>query len=231
VIVHGYNIEFDEAARRTAQIGYDLRVDGITTFFSWPSRGRVVRYFQDEETVQLSERKFLEFIRHLSAVPEIDEISILAHSMGNRLLLGTVARLLHERTVGSIKAPIGQIILTAADIPSVGFHQEATSYLELAKKRVTTYSCTQDIPLRVSRFIHGGRDRIGLQPPVFVYPQVDSISAGDLDLYGLGHNYYAENAPVIYDLAQLLHHDTAPDSRLRLERGPAEHGLHWIIKR
>lgn len=35
IVIHGYNVEFEEAARRTAQIGFDLRVDGITGFFSW----------------------------------------------------------------------------------------------------------------------------------------------------------------------------------------------------
>src|SRR5690606_24759700 len=44
VVVHGYNVDFQEAARRTAQIGFDLRVDGVTAFFSWPSKGKILPY-------------------------------------------------------------------------------------------------------------------------------------------------------------------------------------------
>lgn len=230
VVVHGYNVEFEEAARRTAQMGYDLRIDGITAFFSWPSRGKLRWYFQDEEAVQLAERKFIEFMHRLAAVPEVEEINILAHSMGNRLLLGTIDRLLQAKDAGLLGAPIGQIILAAADVPAPGFRQEASAYLELAQKRVTSYSCTRDWALRASKFIHGGRDRIGLEPPIFVHPNVDSVSAGELDLHGFGHSYYAENAPVIYDLGEILHHNTPPHRRMRLERGPADAGLYWIIK-
>jgi esterase/lipase superfamily enzyme len=42
VFLHGYNSSFDEAAIRAAQIGFDLKVPGVTAFFSWPSRGALV---------------------------------------------------------------------------------------------------------------------------------------------------------------------------------------------
>ena len=36
VFVHGYTVTFEDAARRTAQITYDLGFDGAPTFYSWP---------------------------------------------------------------------------------------------------------------------------------------------------------------------------------------------------
>jgi esterase/lipase superfamily enzyme len=37
--MNGYNVTFADAARRTAQIAYDLRFEGDPAFFSWPSQG------------------------------------------------------------------------------------------------------------------------------------------------------------------------------------------------
>lgn len=34
VYIHGYNVGFEEAAIRAAQIGFDLKIGGITAFFS-----------------------------------------------------------------------------------------------------------------------------------------------------------------------------------------------------
>ena len=46
IYVHGFQTSFDQAARRAAQLAYDLDFDleadfrGVPMLFSWPSRGR-----------------------------------------------------------------------------------------------------------------------------------------------------------------------------------------------
>jgi hypothetical protein len=39
LFIHGYNVEFDSAARRTAQLASDLGFKAPAIFFSWPSQG------------------------------------------------------------------------------------------------------------------------------------------------------------------------------------------------
>ena len=39
IFVHGFNVSFDNALFRAAQIAYDLNFDGPVFLFSWPSRG------------------------------------------------------------------------------------------------------------------------------------------------------------------------------------------------
>jgi esterase/lipase superfamily enzyme len=51
VFLHGYNVTFEAAAIRAAQIGYDLKVPGATAFFSWPSRGSVTAYPADDARI------------------------------------------------------------------------------------------------------------------------------------------------------------------------------------
>jgi hypothetical protein len=49
VFLHGYNVTFEQAARRAAQVAYDLRFPGIVVLFSWPSAGRPHYYAADED--------------------------------------------------------------------------------------------------------------------------------------------------------------------------------------
>lgn len=37
VFVHGFNVSFEDAALRTAQLAYDLDFDGAPLMYSWPS--------------------------------------------------------------------------------------------------------------------------------------------------------------------------------------------------
>jgi hypothetical protein len=46
VFVHGYNVSFEDAARRTAQIAFDLNFIGAPIFYSWPSNGKVADYIK-----------------------------------------------------------------------------------------------------------------------------------------------------------------------------------------
>jgi esterase/lipase superfamily enzyme len=184
----------------------------------------------DEESVQIAEQHFIEFLNALASVDQLEEIHVLAHSMGNRLLLRTVERLATATSLGKLRVPIGQIILAAADVPTGLFRQHAQSYFRLATGRVTSYSCEKDVALRSSKQLHG-HHRVGLEPPVFTYEGLDSVSAAEIDLHALGHGYYADTEVVLYDIAQLLHGDTPPSERIRLEPGPTERELYWIFKK
>jgi esterase/lipase superfamily enzyme len=226
VVVHGFNVTFDEAAIRTAQLGFDLRIDGICAFFSWPSAGKLRRYLSDGDEVQVAKRYFVEFLRELSSIHAIDEIHILAHSMGNRLLLGAIEHLTLKGFAEG--ARVGQIVLAAADVSHRLFAEHAADYSRLAGRRVTSYSCTKDFPLRISRMLHD-HHRVGLEPPIFTAPQLDSISAADLDLHGLGHGYYADVEALLYDLHELIQHDKPPKDRLRIE--PDIAGKHWVFRK
>jgi hypothetical protein len=71
--------------------------------------------------------------------------------------------------------------------------------------------------------------RVGLEPPIFTAPQLDSISAADLDLHGLGHGYYADVEALLYDLHELIQHDKPPKDLLRIE--PDIAGKHWVFRK
>ena len=62
VFLHGYNVSFEEAAIRAAQIGFDLKISGAVAFFSWPSQGSLLGYAADEATIEASEAAIADFL-------------------------------------------------------------------------------------------------------------------------------------------------------------------------
>jgi esterase/lipase superfamily enzyme len=56
LFVHGFNVTFDDAVPRAAQISYDPAFGGPTIVFSWPSQGGMLPfdYRRDERNAELS---------------------------------------------------------------------------------------------------------------------------------------------------------------------------------
>ena len=94
VFVHGFNVTFEDAARRTAQLAYDLQFDGAAAFYSWPSRGAAtpLGYTHDETSVEWAKPHCVAFLEELSRDSGATHIHLIAHSMGNRVLTAA----LHE---------------------------------------------------------------------------------------------------------------------------------------
>jgi type VI secretion system ImpA family protein len=227
VYLHGYNVSFDEAAIRAAQIGFDLKVPGLTAFFSWPSRGTFDGYPADEASIEASAGPIKDFLVRLAAESGAERLHIIAHSMGNRGLLGAVQRIQAEaaREAG---VRFGQVFLAAPDVDVDVFRELAVHYPKLAD-RTTLYVSRRDRAVILSRWLHG-HERVGYVPPVTVVEGIDSIEVSGIDLTVLGHGYFAEAAGVLYDMYHLLRHDMAPDRRIRLRPMVTPEGSgYWAI--
>ena len=68
VFVHGFNQTLADAARRTAQLAYDLAFDGPVVAFSWPSQGRLLDYLKDQRNADLSVQCPERFLMELKGV-------------------------------------------------------------------------------------------------------------------------------------------------------------------
>jgi esterase/lipase superfamily enzyme len=91
LFVHGYRVAFDDAMMRTAQLAYDLQFEGLATLYSWPSEASVPDYMVDSANVEWSQPRFARFLTLLRERLGAEEVHVVAHSMGNRLLLGLLA--------------------------------------------------------------------------------------------------------------------------------------------
>ena len=228
VYIHGYNNDFEESVIRAAQIGVDLKVEGVTALFSWPSKGAALAYKADGKTIQASEQHFEAFLRNIASNPSVDEVNILAHSMGNRALLRTVERLARDPSFGS--KVINQIILAAPDVNTRLFTQLAKYYPKIAK-RTTLYVSSKDLALWSSGIVDSV-PRAGFTPPITIVPDIDTVDVSNIDLTILGHSYFGNLEHVLHDMFDLLMFGAVPQKRIRLkEKLSADNKTYWEISK
>lgn len=227
IVIHGYNVSFEAAALRAAQIGFDLQVPGVTAFFSWPSRARLAGYTADEATIQASEKHIARFLLEFTRQSGADEVHVIAHSMGNRGLLRAMQRIVAE--VGEVtRVPFGQIFLAAPDEDQEVFAELSAAYRKLAR-RTTLYVSARDRAVATSMLVHDA-PRVGLTPPVAIVPGIDTVEVTNVDLSLLGHGYFAEARDLLHDIHSLLVHDAPPVQRMGLRQATTPDGRsYWMI--
>jgi esterase/lipase superfamily enzyme len=228
VFVHGFNVSFEDAAKRAAQIGFDLQVRGIMAFYSWPSKGKLTGYPADEATIEASEQYIAKFLLDLTQKSEVKKIHIIAHSMGNRGLLRAMQRIL-ARVRAESSISFGQIFLAAPDVDPDIFQDLARAYRQLAE-RTTLYVSAKDKALATSGIIHD-YPRVGFYPPITVVEGIDTVEVSNIDLTLLGHGYYGDARDLLQDMHELLIDNTSPERRFGLQAVPVGTQTYWRIGR
>ncbi|MBL8422068.1 MAG: alpha/beta hydrolase [Candidatus Accumulibacter phosphatis] len=224
--LHGFNVSFEEAAIRAAQIGFDLKVPGATAFFSWPSRGSVTAYPADEASIEASERAITDFLVDFASHCGAEKVHVIAHSMGNRGLLRALQRIAaNAETRGRVK--FGQVFLAAPDVDRDLFLDLAGLYPPHSE-RTTLYASDGDLPVHLSAKLHDA-PRAGYFAPYTVAPGVDTIAVPHFDLDLLGHSYFAEAAALLHDIYSLMRLDAAPGRRQRMTPAVAGDAHFWQL--
>jgi esterase/lipase superfamily enzyme len=227
VFIHGYNVSFEEAALRAAQIGYDLGIAGVMAFYSWPSKGSLDGYPADEASIEASEGFIADFLTRMATTSGAARVHIIAHSMGNRGLLRAIDRIATTAAKES-RVPFNQIILAAADVDRDTFARLSVAYRSVAQ-RTTMYVCARDRAVEASHWLHD-YPRAGLAPPVLVVPGIDTINVSNLDLTLLGHGYVAEARDVLQDMHRLIREGSPPERRFGLRREVTPEGAtYWMV--
>jgi len=230
VFVHGFNVTFEDAARRTAQISYDLGFAGAAILYSWPSQGKLglVEYNKDGRNAELSVPHFKAFLSQFSARTGVRTIHVIAHSMGNRVVMKALADGSVSRSGGPIR--IREVALMAPDIDAAEFRRLAVA-MQGSAHRVTLYASSKDAAMQASERLSGyprageGGDQIVIMPGVI--ETIDS-STVDTSLLGLMHQYYADNSTILADLFHLIRGEDAHE-RFRLKPVNNVHGQYWVF--
>lgn len=202
VFVHGYNVSFDDAARRTAQITYDLNFRGAPVFYSWPSQASLQGYTIDENNVQWSEAHLKGFLRDHAQRSGARDIYLIAHSMGNRALTGALRSLFAEHP--ELKGRFKEIILTAPDIDADIFKRDIAPALAAGCDKITLYVSDGDKALLASKQVHGYPRAGDSAEGVVLVPGVETVDASGLDTSFLEHSYFAESGSVLKDIRRLV---------------------------
>ncbi|MBS7544091.1 alpha/beta hydrolase [Ancylobacter oerskovii] len=202
VFVHGYNNRFDDAVFRFAQIVHDSGTDAIPVLFTWPSRGELLAYGYDRDSATYSRSALEHLLQYLVDDKSVDEISVLAHSMGNWVTLETL-RQIAIRDDG-IPPKIRNVMLADADVDIDIFR---TQVAEMGKKRpaFTVFVSKDDKALAVSKVLWGSNARLGeIDPDAPQYREflaenrIDVVNMTDIKTDDrINHGKFAESPDII----------------------------------
>jgi len=228
VHIRGYRCLFREAAVASAQLHVDLKVRGISAFYSFPSRGTRSGYWADDEAAQHAERYLYDYLRALALSRNIAKVHVIAYSMGNRPLL-RVAMRAAQHASESDRLHLGQVALVGADVPQHFFRNEAACFREIAEG-VTLYVSSRDMALKGSELFHL-TPRVGQVPPLTIVDGITTIDVSDIDMSLLGHGYFERAHAVLNDLHALLASGLEPADRTRLIEQHTEDGRsYWAFR-
>lgn len=229
VFVHGYNVSFDEAAMRTAQIAHDVKFGGAPLFFSWPSRASVDGYFSDEDNVEYSHKHMLQFLKDVREKTEAKKIHLIAHSMGNRALTRALVEMQEENYFKDFQ--FTQIILAAPDIDAQIFTNDIAPMLSGSTKgQITLYVSKKDKALGLSRSFRKHLRRAGDGGENIVCVKgIETIDASYVDTSWLGHGYFAETKSLLDDITTILEKNEMPEKR-KLKSVSKGELKYWAFK-
>lgn len=243
--VHGFHTDLNGALQSVCDlekhfISVDSPIKHIV-FFTWPSTNKLLRYRSDARDAELSGftlarcyQMLIDYFRTLflgdltspPLAPCGNNIHLLAHSMGNRVIENMMIEL--NRQLGNnVTALFKEVILAAADADWQVFEEPRAFYtIGNICQRVTIYYNTRDLALLVSETTKNAYNRLGKfgfrdwhKVPSHVYSLDCSFTKDQngMETEIVQHWYYKESPAVVKDITEVLKgrnvEDFVPDLR------------------
>lgn len=222
VFIHGFNNRFEDSVYRFAQIVQDSRIHSAPVLVTWPSRGSLLAYGYDRESTNYTRNALENLFQFLAKDPEVKEVSILAHSMGNWLALEALRQMAIRN--GRLPAKFENVMLASPDVDVDVFRQQIA---DMGKQHpnFTLFVSRDDRALAVSRRVWGDVARLGaIDPEQAPYKKelednqitvidLTKVKAGD----SLNHGKFAESPEVVQLIgARISEGQTLTDSKVGL---------------
>jgi esterase/lipase superfamily enzyme len=229
VFVHGFNVSFENALFRAAQISYDTKFEGPVFVFSWAARDSIRGYFgNNEETVIVGEH-LLDFVKTIVGETKVKKIHFVAHSMGNLVLLNALGEMTKDP---NLRPLIGEIINAAPDVEGSVFEHMVSAG---NGGSFTLYASRGDWALWTSGLIRG-KPRAGfIDDKALIVPGVETIDVTDAGTgyFGLNHDVYAANPVLVEDMRRIFKDRKHPPDQRTETFVPvaANGGTYWRYHR
>ncbi len=222
VFIHGFNNRFEDSVYRFAQIVQDSGVHSAPVLVTWPSRGSLLAYGYDRESTNYTRNALETLFQYLARDPDVREVSVLAHSMGNWLALESLRQMAIRN--GKLPAKFKNVMLAAPDVDVDVFRSQIA---DMGKQhpQFTLFVSRDDRALAFSRRVWGDIPRLGsIDPEEAPYKQelednkiavidLTKVKAGD----SLNHAKFAESPEVVQLIgARISEGQTLTDNRIGL---------------
>ncbi|ESX49425.1 alpha/beta hydrolase [Mesorhizobium sp. C416B] len=158
---HGFNEDFQESAFRVGYFYLDGCLKTIPILFSWPSKGSMFAHSYDLDSASFARGAYFNLLRSILDSHLSRPVDLMAHSMGNWIVLEALNRLKMEGEVrGKPAGRVGTVILASPDVDVDVFRTLLPGALGVSD-RVVLMTSRKDKLLLVSRLFALGGARAG----------------------------------------------------------------------
>lgn len=232
IFIHGFNVSFEEAILRCAQLKAFYADRPMTwVLFTWPSDGSMLPYLayaSDREDARSSGvalgRGLQKLASFLSGSRPEDycgqSVHLMTHSMGGYALRWAFQSILG--TTSSLRRLMEHILMFAPDEDDDAFELDhKLKRLPDMARRLTLYHNAGDLALVTSDTTKGNPDRLGAAGPRNSRALPDKVSVVDCEPVThrkkdpTGHSYYCLNEAVRRDVLAVLDGQAPGDVKLR----------------
>ena len=232
IYIPGFNHSFAQALEDARDLSDELNDPGKghkaptpVLIYSWPTKAAdyiipvsLLRYPDDETNNSWATLHFSEFLRAFLDADQTTNaptVHLIAHSMGNRLMLSALLAL---RQVGTYSGRIGQVVSFEPDVDQQTY-AETMALVGDFVKGIVLYGSANDLALRGSRFLHQHCRAGQLQCGDAFFPAtvnvIDATPLRNCDAPA-HHSYWPISATVLAELDDVLGNNAFDPARLKL---------------
>ena len=244
VYVHGVSNDFDTSMQALSSLWHFTGRRATPVSFTWPAgNGGVLGYFRDREAGDFSVYHAKEFLRMLAAIPEVEDIDIVAHSRGTSVMTQALREMVifarGQGVAPKLAMKTGTLILAAPDIDIGVMRQRllAERFSE-AFEQVNIYINPDDTALRLSSYI-AKNPRLGsagaedfrpgelatLQKEGLIhFIKVEGATGSN------SHSYFRQNPAVLSDIVLALRTRAFPGGGLRPLEEESQEVPFWVLQ-
>jgi len=209
VFVHGFNVKYEEAVFRAAQIAYDVKYQGPIVLFTWPA-GSGEGFFDDKNLTKTYRENSLSAKNSISVFKKFlsefitrkINLNLIVHSMGHQVVIPALYEIAKDQSLQNTpdEKMINELIFNAPDFDAKNFI-EISPLIKNIYKRLTLYCSENDKAMLASETVNKNR-RLG---SCISLKDIDSINVSEIDnqTFGLNHGYYSSR-DVLTDVFQVL---------------------------
>lgn len=130
IYISSYNLSIENAARRLAQMAYDLKFDGVPVLYGQSPQVNKTGNIADENTADSTQSRMETFLNGFASKTAAKNIYLIAHDMDSRSLMNTLNSLTRKNPKYKNRFKI--IILAAPDIDADIFKDQIAPALKIA---------------------------------------------------------------------------------------------------
>jgi esterase/lipase superfamily enzyme len=228
LFIHGFNVGFEDAARRAAQFAHDLEFQGVPLLYSWPSEGKTLAYTVDEDNALWTVDDFEEVMKTLLTEVGAKRLHVVAHSMGNRVLTEGLRRI-DVAALPAGAAKLHEVVFAAPDVNADTFRNFVAKFYGRAQ-RFTLYASKGDKALETSQKLHKYPRAGDAGDGVVLCEGLETVDATAVDQTFMGHSYFCDNRTILQDMFHLIMKgQSAAAPRFGLKECKTEAGRYWTL--